>query len=172
MYCSITTSHVVHSSIFKHNREAFLNRTLEIHTNIRTSKIGAAQNLLKLSRELKELWFFGPLREVGDGEHSPELEASALATEARVRQFIDDCMTLTDGKARIEFVKGEVRSVEEEDISGKAGGKVAGTDMIDKAKGGETSYSGYRSTAGIRGEVGLGGLSIKDGSGKAAAAAA
>ncbi|ESZ97216.1 hypothetical protein SBOR_2410 [Sclerotinia borealis F-4128] len=47
---------------------------MEVESNALTS---AAEDLLKLTRELKELWTFGPLRGIGEGEGDGEMEADS-----------------------------------------------------------------------------------------------
>ncbi|EDN92932.1 predicted protein [Sclerotinia sclerotiorum 1980 UF-70] len=47
---------------------------MEVESNALTS---AAEDLLKLTRELKELWIFGALREIGEGEGDGEMEADS-----------------------------------------------------------------------------------------------
>jgi hypothetical protein len=42
-----------------------------------------------VSRELKELWLFGPLRNVKDGEHDGLMEEDAI----RVEHIIHDILT-------------------------------------------------------------------------------
>lgn len=45
----------------------------------------AAEDILKLTRELKELWMFGPLRGIGEGEGEGEMEADSK----RVAELIE-----------------------------------------------------------------------------------
>jgi hypothetical protein len=41
------------------------------------SQITAAEELLMFSRELKELWLFGQLRDLGEGEGEGDIEENA-----------------------------------------------------------------------------------------------
>jgi hypothetical protein len=44
----------------------------------------AAEDLLKLTRELKELWIFGPLRGIGEGEGEGAMEEDSKKVEELV----------------------------------------------------------------------------------------
>jgi len=47
---------------------------MEVET---AAMISAAEDLLKLTREMKELWLFGPLRELGEGEEEGQMAEDA-----------------------------------------------------------------------------------------------
>jgi len=47
---------------------------MEVET---AAMISAAEDLLKLTREMKELWLFGPLRELGEGEEEGQMAGDA-----------------------------------------------------------------------------------------------
>ncbi|KAM3073626.1 hypothetical protein ACMFMG_004489 [Clarireedia jacksonii] len=54
---------------------------MEVESNALTS---AAEDLLKLTRELKELWIFGPLRDIGEGEGEGAMEEDSKKVEELV----------------------------------------------------------------------------------------
>ncbi|PQE10836.1 Cell cycle control protein [Rutstroemia sp. NJR-2017a WRK4] len=54
---------------------------MEVESNALTS---AAEDLLKLTRELKELWIFGPLRGIGEGEGEGAMEEDSKKVEELV----------------------------------------------------------------------------------------
>ncbi|KAI9742650.1 MAG: hypothetical protein M1818_003791 [Claussenomyces sp. TS43310] len=51
--------------------------------------IKAAEDLLKLSRELKELWLFGPLRDLGEGDSNPQMEEDAEKVEKMILRLLN-----------------------------------------------------------------------------------
>ncbi|QSZ37716.1 hypothetical protein DSL72_008815 [Monilinia vaccinii-corymbosi] len=59
---------------------------MEVESNALTS---AAEDLLKLTRELKELWTFGPLRELGEGEGDGEMEADSLKVAELIEKQLE-----------------------------------------------------------------------------------
>lgn len=67
------------------------------------SKIKAAEDLLKLSRELKELWLFGPLRELGEGEMNMQMDEDVEGVDKLARSVLD---SVNKVGGRLE-VKGE-----------------------------------------------------------------
>ena len=40
-------------------------------------QVRAAEDLLQLTRELKEMWLFGPLRSIGEGEGEGKMDEDA-----------------------------------------------------------------------------------------------
>ena len=40
-------------------------------------QVRAAEDLLQLTRELKEMWLFGPLRDIGEGEGEGKMDDDA-----------------------------------------------------------------------------------------------
>lgn len=90
---------------------------------------------------MKELYFFGPLRELGEGEHSAELEETALATEEDIKKFIHECMAISDPNAKVEFVHGQIRITDKE---------VSGEGSVGKENGSSvTAGSGSGGVAGM-----------------------
>jgi len=51
--------------------------------------IKAAEDLLKLSRELKELWLFGPLRELGEGEMNVQMDKDIAGAETMIGDILN-----------------------------------------------------------------------------------
>jgi len=50
--------------------------------------VSAAEGLLKLGREMKLLWLAGPLRDVGEGESNPEMDANAKKVQDLIEQIL------------------------------------------------------------------------------------
>jgi Surfeit locus protein 5 subunit 22 of Mediator complex len=50
-----------------------------------SSQVKEAEDLLKLTRELKELWLAGPLRGIGEGERDGDMADNAK----KVQELID-----------------------------------------------------------------------------------
>ena len=53
------------------------------------SQVKAAEDLHRLTRDLKELWLAGPLRGVGEGEDDRDMADNA----AEVQKLVDDITT-------------------------------------------------------------------------------
>ena len=48
----------------------------------------AAEDLLRLSREMKELWLFGPLRGIGEGEGEGSMDVDAVKVGEMVERLL------------------------------------------------------------------------------------
>ncbi|RDW59692.1 hypothetical protein BP6252_12779 [Coleophoma cylindrospora] len=59
---------------------------MEVETN---ALIGAAEDLLKLTRELKEMWLFGPLRDIGEGESEGTIDEDAKKVGEIVEKLLE-----------------------------------------------------------------------------------
>ncbi len=57
-------------------------------------KIRAAEDLLKLTRELKEMWLFGKIRDVGGDQDESKIDEDAK----KVGEMVDALMALHQGK--------------------------------------------------------------------------
>jgi hypothetical protein len=51
-------------------------------------EVQAAEDLLQLTRELKELWLAGPLRQIGEGENDDKMAEDSN----RVREMVEDIL--------------------------------------------------------------------------------
>jgi hypothetical protein len=51
-------------------------------------QISAAEDLLRLTRELKEMWLFGPLRDLGEGEEDVRLDEDATKVDEMVEAHL------------------------------------------------------------------------------------
>lgn len=52
------------------------------------AQVQAAEELLQLTRELKELWLAGPLRKVGEGENDDKMAEDSK----KVRHMVEDIL--------------------------------------------------------------------------------
>ncbi|KFY63015.1 hypothetical protein V496_04287 [Pseudogymnoascus sp. VKM F-4515 (FW-2607)] len=60
-------------------------------TNVETQAlIRAAQDLLSLTREMKELWLFGPLRGLGEGEEGDSIDDNSKRVVEMVEAMIQE----------------------------------------------------------------------------------
>ncbi len=51
-------------------------------------QVRASEDLLQLSRELKELWLFGPLRKVGEGTIDTKMDEDAAKVGALLESLL------------------------------------------------------------------------------------
>jgi len=58
---------------------------MEVETN---ALISAAEDLLQLTRELKELWIFGPLRGIGEGEGEEKMDEDSTKVAGLIEELL------------------------------------------------------------------------------------
>ncbi|KAH8805616.1 mediator complex, subunit Med22 [Xylogone sp. PMI_703] len=58
---------------------------MEVETN---ALVQASEDLLRLTRELKEMWLFGPLREIGEGEGEGSMEEDSKKVGEMVNELL------------------------------------------------------------------------------------
>ncbi|RQM06079.1 hypothetical protein DH86_00002396 [Scytalidium sp. 3C] len=58
---------------------------MEVETN---AMIQAVEDLLQLTRELKEMWLFGALREIGEGEGEDAMDADSKKVGEMVEELL------------------------------------------------------------------------------------
>jgi len=60
---------------------------MEVETN---AMVQAVEDLLRLTRELKEMWLFGPLREIGEGEGEGSMDEDSKKVGEMVRELLKE----------------------------------------------------------------------------------
>lgn len=73
----------------------YLSYIILIHLMLISSKIRAAEDLMSLTRELKELWLFGPLRGLNEGE--AEANAKIEEDSKEVAKLVDSLVKKEGG---------------------------------------------------------------------------
>jgi hypothetical protein len=53
------------------------------------SQVRAAEDLLKLTRELKEMWLFGQLRGVGEGEGEGKMDEDSVNVKEIIERLLE-----------------------------------------------------------------------------------
>jgi len=67
---------------------------MEVESN---ALVQAAEDLLKLSRELKEMWLAGPLREIGEDEEDDKMGEDAKVVGEMVNAILQSASELKTG---------------------------------------------------------------------------
>jgi hypothetical protein len=80
------------SSIYARIVKAIRKRVRSQDTSLTTAQIRAAEELLSLSRELKEMWLVGRLRELGQGEEEGKIDEDAKM----VGELVEKAIALRD----------------------------------------------------------------------------
>ncbi|EHL01412.1 putative Mediator of RNA polymerase II transcription subunit 22 [Glarea lozoyensis 74030] len=71
----------------KASREVAASEALAMEVETR-ALVRAAEDLLQLTREMKELWLFGPLREIGEGEGEGKMDEDSVKVGEMVEQIL------------------------------------------------------------------------------------